>query len=130
MSDSEDISMSDPDPEATEPPTIFIPDPPTLPALCKDDQGVVHTTEWIKHAQHFVAKFNKSGTGFDVRQENGANPLADGGNNEGDDGDDSVEREQEEKDDDVDQEEDDSDEWPYHLGPSTKSPGQKKLIGI
>ncbi|KAG9555021.1 hypothetical protein KCU71_g11538, partial [Aureobasidium melanogenum] len=37
MSDSEDVSMSDAESESTGPPSISIPDPPTLPALFEDD---------------------------------------------------------------------------------------------
>lgn len=109
MSDSEsDVSMSDAESESLEPHTIFIPDPPTLPALFKDDRGVVHAATW-RHAQHFVAKYNKHGTGFDVRQ-----ALDDEDTDEVDDEDDDKDK--------------DGDEWPYHLGAPTRPPVSDPLI--
>ncbi|KAG9556612.1 hypothetical protein KCU71_g11361, partial [Aureobasidium melanogenum] len=84
MSDSGDVSMSDAEPEPTGPPSISIPDPPKLPALFEDDQGVVHRTVWHQHARHFVARYNKDFTGFDVRQESGADSRGDQNGGTGD----------------------------------------------
>lgn len=136
MSDSEsDVSMSD-----AESDTIFIPDPPTLPALFRDDQGIVHATTW-QHAQHFVAKYNEDGTGFDVRQKTGADPFGadydeeDDYEEEGEE-DDYEEEGEEDDDEEVGEEDDDEDEdgdaheWPIHLGPPTRSPVLDPLIHV
>ncbi|KAH0368461.1 hypothetical protein KCU65_g4022, partial [Aureobasidium melanogenum] len=132
MSDSEsDISMSDAESESSGPPSIFIPDPPRLPALFKDDQGVVRPTRWHKHIHQFVARYNKDFTGFDVRQENGkdpmGDPMGDQDDEEGEEGDDGDE-DKEEGNDDEDEDIQDADEWPYHLGPSTRCPGSSPVI--
>lgn len=140
MSNSEDVSMSDAELEPNGPPSIFIPDPPKLPALFKDDQGVVHPTVWHQHVQHFVARYNKDFTGFDVRQENGADPMGDqnGGTGDNDEEEDEDDEEDDDagEDDDGDEDEDedediqDADEWPYHLGPPTSFPGPDAVIRI
>ncbi|KAH0158244.1 hypothetical protein KCU67_g7588, partial [Aureobasidium melanogenum] len=140
MSDSGDVSMSDAEPEPTGPPSISIPDPPKLPALFEDDQGVVHPTVWRQHARHFVARYNKDFTGFDVRQKSGADSRGDQNGGTGDDDDDEEEDEEDREDDDADADADedddededediqDADDWPYHLGPFTEVPQSSDVI--
>ncbi|KAH0357161.1 hypothetical protein KCU81_g790, partial [Aureobasidium melanogenum] len=92
---------------------------------------------WPEHVLHYVAKHNKDSTGFEVRQENGADPTGDqDGDGDGDDEDEEEKEEEDNNDGDGDDEDDDvedediqdADEWPYHLGLPTRSIGTSSLI--